>query len=95
MANYTVEQVRMEWSNSGLRHEHIAGVCTSDGVYHSRMEVVQSLRMGNVWETLAEGSRARIREIALCKVPGCATTPYITTDRDASAIDNLDNLPRC
>jgi hypothetical protein len=29
------------------------------------------------------------------KHAGCFATPYITTDADATAKNNLDNLPRC
>jgi Protein of unknown function (DUF3892) len=95
LATYTVTAVRMESSGFGGRHEHIAGVCTSDGVYRTRANVVESLRTGNAWETSAQGSRAKIREVTFCPRPGCLATPYITTDRDPSSADNLENLPRC
>ena len=44
---------------------------------------------------IGDGEHANIREITYCKRPGYMATPYITTDADATAKNNLDNLPRC
>jgi hypothetical protein len=85
----------MESSDQGGRHEHIEGVCLDSGTHHTRSQVVNSLRTGNIWRTLADNKHANIREITYCKHAGCMATPYITTDADATAKNNLDNLPRC
>lgn len=95
MASYTVTKVQMESSDEGGRHEHIEGVCISSGTHYTRGEVVNSLRRGDTWKTSANGRSATIREIQSCEHTGCHATPYITTNADATAKDNLDNLPRC
>ncbi len=96
MADYWVTRVRMEWSDQGGRHEHIQGVCTSDDRYSPRRQVVDSLGFGDAWRTLAaDGTSATIRESSYCKHADCFATPYITMNADASASNNLDNLPRC
>jgi hypothetical protein len=95
MATYTVTKVRMEPSDQGGKHEHIEGVCRDDGIHYTRKEVVDSLDDGNSWKTSAGGSSATIKKMSYCNHAGCMATPYITTDADATAKDNLDNLPRC
>jgi hypothetical protein len=96
MASYTVAKVRMESSADGGYHEHIEGVCTTANLHYTRKAVVDSLRAGDTWKTLAaDGSSAPIKEMQYCPHRVCTATPYITTDRDASAKDNLDNLPQC
>ena len=87
--------VRMEPTKSGGNHEHISGVCTKDGTFHTRKELIDSLDAGTVWKTEAKGQSAAIRKIAKCKHAGCTLTPYVTTDADDKAPDNLDNLPHC
>ncbi|HUP68367.1 MAG TPA: DUF3892 domain-containing protein [Acidimicrobiales bacterium] len=90
----TVTKVRKEQSKSRT-HEHIEGVCTSDGVHHSRAEVVAGLRLGEDWHTSAGGTTAEIRVIEECPYLGCKETPYITTAPDHTTANNLDNLPTC
>jgi Protein of unknown function (DUF3892) len=95
MATYTVTHVRLEWSDQGGRHQHVRGVCTMGSGYYARKEVVDSISTGNEWRTFADGDYARIRPVASCNHPGCEATPYITTGADATAANNLDNLPAC
>jgi Protein of unknown function (DUF3892) len=95
MTTYTVTKVRMESSDQGGRHEHIEGVCTTANLHYTRKEVVDSLDAGDSWKTSADGSSATIKKMTYCKHAGCMATPYITTDADATAKDNLDNLPPC
>ena len=90
----TVTHVRKERSASGT-HQHIAGVCTAEGTYYTRAQVVAGLRRNETWRTSAGRLSAAIREIRQCQYPGCSETPYITTDADSSRADNLDNLPPC
>jgi Protein of unknown function (DUF3892) len=95
MTDYVVTEVRMESSDQGEKHEHIEGVCTTAGNHYTRKEVVDSLNDGKDWQTYADGAYAKIRKITYCKHSGRMATPYITTDADATAKNNLDNLARC
>jgi hypothetical protein len=95
VASYTVTRVRKETSSQGGQHEHIEGVCTTADVHYTRAEVVDSIRVGNTWRTFADGRYADIRPIAYCRWTGCLATPYITTEADETAKNNLENLPRC
>ncbi len=95
MADYTVTKVRIESSSQGGQHEHIEGVCTEAGTHYTRKQVVDSLDDGKDWQTKGDGKYAKIRKMSYCKHSGCMATPYITTDADATAKNNLDNLPRC
>lgn len=94
MATYTVTKVRKELS-SDRSHEHIEGVCTSDGVHHTRQTVVNSIASGNLWRTSADGYEATITTIRFCPKPNCLAQPYIRTNPDSTKKDNLENLDRC
>jgi Protein of unknown function (DUF3892) len=94
MATYTVTKVRKELSNDG-KHKHIEGVCTSDGTYYTRIEVVDSIEAGNTWKTKADGYEATIKKISYCPQTGCLASPYIETKRDSTKKDNLENLDSC
>lgn len=92
MSTYSVNRVRREWS-SDYAHKHIAGVYTTDGVYHSRAEVVASIKAGNHWYSSGGGNTAKIHVVQKCMKYGCLMTPYISTNADGSLGDNLDKLP--
>ena len=92
MTTYTVTGVRMEACGDRI-HEHIEGVCTTDGTHYTRKQVVDSIDAGNTWRTSAGGREATIHKVARCR--RCPATPYIETNPDSSKQDNLDNLPRC
>ena len=94
MAVFTVIGVRKEWSSEGT-HQHIAGVCTSDGSYWSRQDVVRSIENGHQWRTSAGGYGATIEPIMYCFRPGCYAAPYIMTNPDSTKKDNLENLDPC
>lgn len=94
MATYIVTNVRKE-SSEDETHKHIEGVCTDDGTYHTRKEVVDSINQGNTWKTQAEGYEATIRPIRYCPKGGCLATPYIETNPDSTKMDNLENLDPC
>lgn len=88
-----VTYVRKESSSDGS-HKHIAAVKTTAGVTYTRAEVVASLDRGEDWQTkAASGHSAKIEKIKFCPGSGCLVTPYIRTNRDKYADDNLDNLP--
>jgi hypothetical protein len=92
MADFVVTHVRREWS-ADRSHRHLEGVITSAGVHYTRREVVDSIRVGRVWETSCEGYRAVIQPIAECWRSNCRATPYIKTKPDSTKKDNLENLP--
>lgn len=94
MAEYRVNRVRKETSTDGT-HRHVAGVCTTGGAYYTRREVVASIEAGNVWKTDSNGYSARIMPISYCLHPSCYATPYIKTNPNSTAEDNLENLPQC
>lgn len=76
------------------QHEHLAGVCTAEGVYFSRIDVAMAIASGEEWWSERNGSRARIRAVAHCPFPGCAT-PYLTTEANHDPTNNLEHLPLC
>jgi hypothetical protein len=89
-----VTGVRKELSEDGS-HEHVEGVCTTDGTFYTRMEVASSLDAGEAWSSSAPGSLARIRKITHCPRPMCHASPYLTTEPDHTTFNNLENLPPC
>jgi len=94
MATYIVTKVRKELSSDGT-HRHIAGVCTDDGTYYTRKQVVDSINQDNTWKTRARGLEATIHGVSYCPRTGCLATPYIQTNPDSSKKDNLENLDEC
>jgi len=89
-----VTRTRKEPSSDGT-HQHIAGVCTAEGNYSTRTQVVAGLDRGESWTTSGGGSPARIKKISYCPRTGCYLSPYITTAPDHTTANNLDNLPPC
>jgi hypothetical protein len=92
MTTYTVIKVRKELSADG-RHRHLAGVITTENLYYTRREVVDSIDAGNTWQTSAGGYSAKIHKLNFCPKVGCFATPYIATNPDSRWQDNLENLP--
>jgi hypothetical protein len=90
----TVTGVRKEWTASGS-HEHIVGVCSANGTYYTRDQVIGGLALGEDWHTSAGGHTAKIRRIEYCGHPGCLLSPYIATGPDHTIENNLENLPDC
>lgn len=93
MSTYTVVMVSKESSANGGYHRHLKGVYTDDGDYYSRQHVVDSINDGNVWQTSANGYKAKIHTLLYCVRNGCRATPYIATNPDSTKLDNLENLP--
>lgn len=93
MTTYYATGVRKELS-ADKTHEHIAGVCTGTS-YRTRKEVVDSINAGNSWYTDADGLKAKIEPIAYCPKSDCFAKPYIRTNPNSTAKDNLENLDRC
>ncbi len=88
----TVTHVYKQPSGDGS-HLHISRVRTAEGISYSRAEVVRGLDAGESWRTWGGGAFARIRKVAGCPHPDCPVAPYITTDPDHTAQNNLDGLP--
>jgi hypothetical protein len=59
----TVTRVRKEQS-ADATHEHIEGVCTTDGVHHTRRQVAASIDAGETWFSQGGRNLARIRKIS-------------------------------
>jgi Protein of unknown function (DUF3892) len=95
VASYTVTGVRKETSKDGT-HKHIAGVCTSNGTYYSREDVIASINAGDTWKTSADGYEATIKVVDRCPHgTNCEAAPYIQTNPDSTKKDNLENLDAC
>lgn len=94
MATYIVTQVHKEFAPD-RRHRHIIGVCTDDGVYYRRLDVVDSIRAGNAWRTRTSGHEAKIEVVSFCPHRLCMASPYIQTHADATGQDYLDQLDEC
>jgi hypothetical protein len=94
MAMPVVTRTRKEPS-PGATHQHIAGVCSIEGVYSTRARVVAGIDRGEPWTTSGGGSTARIKKITFCPHAGCYERPYITTAPDHTTANNLENLPAC
>jgi hypothetical protein len=75
-------------------HEHLAGVCTAEGVYFSRFDVAIAIEAGEEWWAERDGARAKIRPASSCPFPGCST-PYLTTAPDHNPATDLEQLPAC
>ena len=88
-----VTRVRLVRAPDG-GHDHLAGVCTAEGVYFSRYDVASAIDAGEEWWTERDGVRARIRKAPACPFPGCAT-PYLMTDQGRTPAAELEQLPGC
>lgn len=94
MANYHVTHVRKQQSGGLITtHEHIVGVWTTANVMYTNAEVVSSIAAGNVWVTSVLGApEAQIHTANGCGA--CGYAPYLRTDGDRWAANNLENLPK-
>lgn len=94
MTEHIVTAVRKALS-ADATHRHISGVCTPGPIRYTRQEVVDSIREGDSWKTLADGYRAEIGIVDGCPWEGCSLGPYIATNHDSTEKDNLENLDPC
>lgn len=71
------------------RHQHIIAVKLANGVTLDLPRVIQQIKEGVAFYTVANGYQARVYAAAcrLCR------NPYITTSPDDTTANNLDNLP--
>lgn len=92
MATYYVQKTRRNQSKDGT-HNHIIGVLT-EGVFYSNAEVGDSIARGDRWLTHAPGwPSATIKPLSYCPRYACMLTPFLTTEADSTAQNNLENLP--
>ena len=94
MAEYIVTGVRKALS-ADATHRHISEVCTQGAIRFTRQEVIDSIREGNSWKTLADGHAAEIQIVEACPRDGCSLGPYIATNADSTTGDNLENFDLC
>jgi Protein of unknown function (DUF3892) len=94
MAEYIVTGVRKALS-ADATHRHISEVCTQGAIRFTRHEVIDSIREGNSWKTLADGHTAEIQIVEACPRDGCSLGPYIATNPDGTNQDNLEKLDMC
>jgi hypothetical protein len=94
MAEHIVIGVRKALS-ADATHRHISELCTAGPIHYTLQEVIDSIRDGDTWRTLDDGYRADVRIVDSCLEDGCGLSPYIATDRDGTANDDLENLGSC
>jgi hypothetical protein len=91
---YYVTKVRKHQAPDSS-HAHLVGVVTATGSFYTNQQVVDSIDAGSEWFTLVAGyPNARIRRMNFCPASStCFHKPYLTTDADRVARNNLENLP--
>jgi hypothetical protein len=94
MTDHIVIGVRKTLSDDAT-HRHISDLCTAGPIHYTRQEVIDSIREGDSWKTLADGHSAEIHIVDACPHDGCSLAPYIATNPDSTASDNLENLAPC
>lgn len=94
MAIYNVTKVRKEAPAQNPSHEHIVGLVTDDGAYHTNQEVAESIRAGNTWQTLVSGETALIGVDDYCGYKWCMHAPYLRSTPGPSLATDLEKLPR-
>ena len=70
MAVHTATHVRMAPVKGGGAHSHIKDVCTDDGTFHTRRDVVDSIDAGDHWRTFDGRNHAPIRKRRSASMPG-------------------------
>ena len=95
MATYKVTKVRKEAPPLNPSHEHIVGVVTDDGAYHTVREVADSIGQGNTWYTSASGApEAMIGVELFCTHAWCLHAPYLSSTPGETLASDLEKLPR-
>lgn len=96
MTDFFVTKVRkVRAGSAGTEHEHIVGVLTPNGNFHSNQAVVDSISARNSWYTDApDQPRALIKHLPSCPAKDCQHKPYLTTAPDHTTKNNLESLPR-
>jgi len=95
METHNVIKVRKERPVLNPDHEHIVGVVTEDGAYHSIQEVVDSIRLGHLWQTSVAGENKNPIRIDLhCPHSWCLHQPYLSTATAETLATDLERLPR-
>lgn len=91
MSEYIVTRVRHELA-ADATHRHISGVYTQGAIHFTRQEVIDSIRAGNSFRTLAAAGSARIHIVDCCRHDGCGLAPYIATNPDGTGRDDLEEV---
>ncbi len=95
MTVHKVTKVRKEAPALNPSHEHVVGVVTDDGVYHTVQEVVDSIGRGDQWQASAPGEpEAPIRPEPFCPGDWCMQRPYLSSEPGTSLATDLEKLPR-
>jgi hypothetical protein len=71
-------------------HAHISELVTQGAIRYTREEVIDSIRRGERWSTLAEGSTTDVQILTQCPWPGCTLRPYLQTQPGANARPALE-----
>lgn len=89
MGTFSITEVHLERAPSAT-HDHIARVkllnATRD---YARSEIITAIRAGDVFYTYAVPAAL----VYVHRCPWCSANDYITTHPDATATNNLLNLP--
>jgi hypothetical protein len=95
MASYKVTRVRKERPALNPDHEHLVGVLTGDGAYHTVQEVVASIERGDQWFTSLPGEQdAAILVEDSCRHGWCMHRPYLSSAGNDTLATDLEKMPR-
>ncbi len=90
MSTHSITQVHMERA-PGSTHEHIARVKLLNHTQdYARSSIINAIRQGDVFYTYATPPA----RVYVHRCPYCSASDYITTHPDATATNNLLDLPR-
>jgi len=91
VSEHLVTAVRTELSGDAT-HRHVSEVITPGPIRFTRHEVIDSIRAGNQWRTLARGLSTPIVILDRCPQPACSLAPYIAVAPQSEAWLKLEEL---
>ena len=95
MTTRRVTRVRKASPELNPSHEHIVGVLTDDGAYHTVQEVADGILAGEEWLSVVEGEEpAHIKVEDCCPKGWCMFRPYLSSLGGDSVATDLERLPR-
>ena len=95
MSTFVVHRVRKQALPLDPSHEHVIGVLTEDGAFHSNQEVAESIARGDTWRAATpDGREASIRVEPFCTRGWCMLAPYLATVPSETLATSLEKLPQ-
>ena len=95
MTTHRVTRVRKASPELDPSHEHLVGVLTEDGTYHTVEEVAERIRAGEAWLASAPGEPdAPIWVEDCCPKGWCMHRPYLSSAGGDTLATDLERMPR-